>query len=104
MYWLFVFDSYNHYTDTQILNKIWRVAAQKAGYAHCNLNLYLLRHSLASAAVNRGVSEKLIGDFLGHTDLKTTSRYAHVEITGLRKVLNPTPIIEINPGNSSTKS
>ena len=42
----------------------WRRAARKAGV---RVTCYEgTRHSLASQAISRGVSEKIIGDMLGH--------------------------------------
>jgi len=41
---------------------------------------------LPRPTINQGVSERLIGDFLGHKTLKSTRRYAKVQIDTLEKV------------------
>lgn len=43
-----------------------------------DVRLHDLRHSFASAAVAAGDSLPLIGKLLGHADVKTTARYAHL--------------------------
>ncbi|MEM3594828.1 MAG: tyrosine-type recombinase/integrase [Candidatus Jordarchaeaceae archaeon] len=62
----------------------WRRAAKKAGV---NVSCYEgTRHSLASQAINQGVSERIIGDFLGHKTLTSTRRYAKVQTETLKQV------------------
>jgi integrase len=62
----------------------WRRAARKA---KVKVTCYEgTRHSLASQAINRGVSERIIGDFLGHKDLTSTRRYAKVRLDTLKEV------------------
>jgi len=43
-----------------------------------DVRLYDLRHSFASAAASGGMSLVLIGSMLGHKDVATTARYAHL--------------------------
>jgi len=47
-----------------------------------------LRHACATRLLERGVSMKEIGDFLGHRHVASTSVYAKVDIEGLRRVAN----------------
>ena len=42
------------------------------------LRLHDLRHSFASVGLARGDALTVIGAILGHADVKTTSRYAHL--------------------------
>jgi len=52
-----------------------------------------LRHSFASQLANRGVSIQFIQTLLGHSDLKMTQRYTHIELSTLSdaiKTLEPT--------------
>lgn len=51
-----------------------------------DVRLHDLRHSYASFAVNAYVPLYLIGKALGHRDLRTTERYAHVQDSVLRDV------------------
>jgi integrase len=62
----------------------WRQAAEKAGIKVTNYEG--TRHSLASQAINRGVSERIVGDMLGHKTLTSTRRYAKMRTETLRHV------------------
>ena len=42
------------------------------------MRIHDLRHSFASGAVALGVSLPMIGKLLGHTQVQTTARYAHL--------------------------
>ena len=44
-----------------------------------------LRHAFASMMVNSGVSLPFVGKILGHTQARTTQRYAHLEENPARK-------------------
>ena len=62
----------------------WRQAAKKAGVkATCYEGT---RHSLASQAINRGVSERIVGDMLGHKTAASTRRYAKMKSETLRQM------------------
>lgn len=45
-----------------------------------DVNFHDLRHSCASLLINLGVSLDVIRDILGHASVKTTERYAHLQI------------------------
>ena len=49
------------------------------------MRLHDLRHSFASILVSAGASLPLIGQMLGHTQVQTTQRYAHLYDDPLRK-------------------
>ena len=51
----------------------------------------MLRHTLATFLVNRGVSYKEAADILGHTRIETTRIYAKTDMKNLRKVVTPFP-------------
>jgi len=55
---------------------VWRTARAVAGFP--TLRLHDLRHSFASIGLARGDALPVIGAILGHADVKTTSRYAHL--------------------------
>jgi integrase len=58
------------------MQRLWyaaRVEAQLEG-----VRLHDLRHSVASFAGGRGYSLFLIGKLLGHKDMRSTARYAHL--------------------------
>lgn len=64
-----------------------------------NVRIHDIRHSFASILVSAGASLPLIGQMLGHTQVQTTQRYAHLFDDPLRQaaetvgafVLQPTP-------------
>ncbi len=68
------------------INKIWNRACKKAGV---EISLYsATRHSLASQASVRGVDIHSIKDVLGHTDIRTTMKYAHLKMESQKKVFD----------------
>ncbi|MDI6623184.1 MAG: tyrosine-type recombinase/integrase [Brevundimonas sp.] len=56
--------------------KVWNKARQLAGLE--DVRIHDLRHTYASLAASGGQSLPLIGKLLGHRDVKTTARYAHL--------------------------
>ena len=56
-----------------------------------------LRHSFASCLVNAGRSLYEVQELLGHADIKTTSRYAHLSRERLAEAVNTVPQIEFEP-------
>jgi len=58
----------------------------KTGFARArvksglDVNFHDLRHSCASLLINMGVPLEVIRDILGHTTVKTTERYAHLQV------------------------
>jgi integrase len=52
-------------------------ALRRAGLADCTI--HTLRHTLASRLVQNGMSIYEVREILGHADIKTTMRYAHLE-------------------------
>ncbi len=49
--------------------------------------LHDLRHAFASIMVNNGASLPIVGKVLGHTNVSTTQRYAHLEENPARKAV-----------------
>lgn len=58
------------------MNYTWKRICERAGIH--GLRIHDLRHSYASHLVNAGFSLPVIGQLLGHTQIATTSRYAHL--------------------------
>lgn len=54
---------------------------------------HVLRHTFASHLVQRGVSLKAVQELLGHSDIKTTMRYAHLNSDSLRSAID---VLEVN--------
>jgi integrase len=68
------------------LQEIWRNAAKKAGI---NIKLYeATRHSVASIAASAGAPLQSIRDALGHTDIRTTLKYAKVDVRSQKAVFD----------------
>ena len=62
-----------HLTDLQ---RPWRRIRKRAGLE--DVRIHDIRHSFASRALALGESLSMIGKLLGHTDVQTTARYAHL--------------------------
>jgi site-specific recombinase XerD len=60
----------------------WNTARKKAGLE--GLRMHDLRHSFASAMVNSGMTLYDVKEILGHANIKTTQRYAHLSNHRLR--------------------
>ena len=70
----------------QGLEKVWRRVRVAAGFPA--LRLHDLLHSFASIGLARGDALAVIGAILGHADVKTTSRYAHLADDPVRNTAN----------------
>jgi len=62
----------------------WKVVTTAAGIR--DAHIHDLRHSFASIAASGGASLPLIGALLGHSQVRTTARYAHLFDDALRQV------------------
>ncbi|MEP7241547.1 MAG: site-specific integrase [Devosia sp.] len=67
----------------QGVERVWRNVRTTAGFP--TLRLHDLRHSFASVGLARGDALPIIGAILGHADVKTTSRYAHLADDPVKK-------------------
>jgi integrase len=65
------------------LQRPWRRIRQNARLDH--VRIHDLRHTFASNAIQHGIDLPTIGKLLGHTQLQTTMRYAHLADDTLRK-------------------
>lgn len=68
----------------------WDTARKEAGLP--DLRVHDLRHSFASFLVNAGRSLYEVQELLGHADIRTTSRYAHLSRERLREAVEVVPI------------
>lgn len=66
----------------------------RAGLSVRRPGTHLLRHSLATQLLRRGVSLKAIADVLGHQCLNTTTLYAKVDLPMLAGVAQPWPEVQ----------
>ena len=67
----------------------WDTARKQAGLA--DVRIHDLRHSFASFLVNAGRSLYEVQKILGHTQIKTTQRYAHLSQDTLIDAANVVP-------------
>jgi integrase len=65
------------------LRSCWEAVCKHAGLA--NVRIYDLRHTFAATGAGGGLSLPLIGRLLGHTQSRTTQRYAHLADDPLRE-------------------
>jgi integrase len=81
----YLFPSRSTSGHTVTLQKHARAAFARAGVRR--VRIHDLRHSFASAAVANGTSLFITGELLGHRDLASTRRYAHLEQATMRAAL-----------------
>ena len=65
------------------LNKPWRAIRSDAGLD--DVRLHDLRHAFASVAVSSGMGLPIIGKILGHSQIQTTARYAHLAVDPVKE-------------------
>lgn len=68
------------------LQPFWRRARARAGLK--DVRIHDLRHTFASVAVAAGQGLPMIGKLLGHTQVQTTARYAHLAGDPVRAAAN----------------
>jgi integrase len=81
--WLFPGKDGNHRKDVR---KFWTKVRQAGKFE--DLNPHDLRHTFASHLVSGGAPLALVGGLLGHTQARTTQRYAHLADQPLRNLAN----------------
>jgi integrase len=64
----------------------WKTILKRAGIK--NFRLHDLRHSFASFALKKGVDLYTVSKLLGHKNIATTTRYAHLELDHLKEATN----------------
>jgi integrase len=65
------------------LKRPWEAVAKRAGLE--GVRLHDLRHTYASFGASGGLGLPIIGKLLGHTQVSTTQRYAHLDADPLRR-------------------
>ena len=68
----------------------WDTARKRAGLE--DVRIHDLRHSFASFLINAGRGIYEVANLLGHTQLSTTQRYAHLADQTLRDAVNTVPL------------
>ena len=78
-------------TSTHGIGDIVRRGMRRLGIRAPSYGAHILRHSLATRMVNRGVPIKQIADVLGHVSIDTTAIYTKVNKENLATVALPFP-------------
>ncbi|WP_412508313.1 tyrosine-type recombinase/integrase [Roseovarius sp. SYSU LYC5161] len=78
--WLFPGDTPGQ--PVQEIRRFWRRIQRQAGIE--DVRIHDLRHTFASLLVSGGASLEMIGKLLGHSQMQTTQRYAHLMDSPLR--------------------
>jgi integrase len=68
------------------LHRPWTLVCRAAGLDA--VRLHDLRHSVASLAVQSGLSLPAIGAMLGHKTMQATARYAHLDVSSQRRAVD----------------
>ena len=89
---------YTHYA----LRDTWRRATAAVGIE--GVKLYEgTKHTMATDAIRRGVPERALQTFLGHSDVRSTRRYARISEHALIAVLRPRFVGGLSVGEKSRK-
>lgn len=78
----FLFPGKTSNKPVQGIKKAWHTIRKKAELS--DVRLHDLRHTYASHLVSNGLSLSIVGKLLGHTQVSTTQRYAHLADEPLR--------------------
>jgi integrase len=105
--WLFPGDTPGQ--PVQEVQRFWRRIQKEAGIE--DVRIHDLRHTFASLLVSGGASLEMIGKLLGHSQMQTTQRYAHLMDSPLRagvdavaSAFRPRPQLVHNADSSSSSS
>jgi site-specific recombinase XerD len=79
----FVFPGNGGHTHQREIKRAWQTICRRAEIS--GLRVHDLRHSFASQLASGGASLLLIGAMLGHSQPRTTARYAHIFDSPLRQ-------------------
>ena len=74
--------------STRAIQSAFAVAKQKAGL-NDKLSPHSLRHAFATHHIDDGTHLMAIKSMLGHTNIKTTTRYLHTSVKSLHQFHNP---------------
>lgn len=81
------------------IHKTWQRVRNRAGLP--DVRIHDLRHSFASFALKKGVDLYTVSKLLGHKNIATTTRYAHLELEQLKKATNIVAQAFSNCGNKT---
>lgn len=70
-----------------------RLAYKYAGLSHKGHKVHALRHSFATHLLDAGVDIHTIKELLGHSDIKTTMVYLHLQSSKRNLIVNPLDVL-----------
>ncbi|WKZ69166.1 MAG: tyrosine-type recombinase/integrase [Melioribacteraceae bacterium] len=83
----YVFCKKNGYRySTDYISKLFKSIVRKLGFDE-KIHFHTLRHSFASHLVQNGADLYTVKEILGHSNVKTTERYAHLNLNNLKKAM-----------------
>jgi len=85
-----------------VLWRVWDFVRKRTGLGN-DARLYDLRHSFASIGAGGGLSLPIIGRLLGHTQPRTTQRYAHLADDPLREAAEKITTVITGAGKPSAE-
>ena len=91
---LFPGDKPRHPITTRTVQRAFRIAADTAGLSD-KVTPHTLRHSFATHLLEQGVDIRVIQGLLGHSQITSTARYAHVAINIIRKIQSPLELLNL---------
>jgi integrase len=92
-----VFPGYVPGESLTALWHVWQHVRERAGLDK-DAHVYSLRHTFASIGAGGGLSLPIIGRLLGHTQPRTTQRYAHLADDPLRDAAEKITTVIIGAG------
>jgi integrase len=84
-----------------LLWRVWDFVRRETGLGK-GARLYDLRHTFASVGAGGGLSLPIIGRLLGHTQPRTTQRYAHLADDPLREAAEKITTVITGAGKAAT--
>jgi integrase len=85
-----------------VLWRVWDFVRKRTGLGN-DARLYDLRHSFAFIGAGGGLSLPIIGRLLGHTQPRTTQRYAHLADDPLREAAEKITTVITGAGKPSAE-
>ena len=86
----------NRLSDQSVRNMLNKLSAAAPVCYH--ITPHMFRHSFATSLVNQDVDIRCIQEILGHSSIKTTEIYTHVDVTKQKRVLetkNPRKLVTL---------
>src|SRR5262249_28370848 len=83
------------------LHHVWTHVRKETGLGR-DARLYDLRHTFASVGAGGGLSLPILGKLLGHTQARTTQRYAHLASDVLREATDKIGTVIAGKGKGAT--